>query len=74
MADGSCNDLTAALLCACIQRLDDVQDSPTDTKFLQHLPRYSTRYSIECLLEVNKATVQLASFPFLSKLLLFGYQ
>ena len=54
----------------CIQGLDGVQDSAANTEFLQHLPQHSMRYSIERLPGVNKATVQLASFPFLSSLFL----
>ncbi len=39
-----------------------------DTKFLQHLPQHSTRYSIKRLPEVHEAAVQLASFSFRPRL------
>ncbi|DBA82775.1 TPA: hypothetical protein ACH3X1_007003 [Trebouxia sp. C0004] len=68
-AEMPCDDRTAALSCA--YRLDDVQDSAMNTKFLQHLPQPSTMYNIERFPEVHKAAVQLASFPFLSRLFLF---
>ena len=42
-----------------------------NTKFLQLLPQHSTSYSFERFPEVHKAAVQLASFPFLSRLFLF---
>ena len=57
-----------------MKRLDDVQDSTTDTKLFQHLPQHSTRYSIESFLETNKTTTQLASFSLLSCPSLFVYQ
>ncbi len=42
-----------------------------NTKLFQHLPQHSTRYSVKRFAEVHNAAVQLASFPFLSKLFIF---
>ena len=73
-----CLEMSALLRCCqqvvCIQRLDDIQDPPSDTKLPQHLPQYSTWYNIERFLEVDKITKQLASFPFQSGLPLFVNQ